>query len=138
MPMSFYILNDQNCVYVRCQGMITVSETMEAFQDYASRPDFRPGQSQLIDLSDVTDYERDFTKIMSLQAQQADVYLSSDTPIYLIFIAPNSLTQSMAMSSLRSWRNLPGVVPMVLSDLDEAVEVLSANGLSPTKLRALV
>ena len=127
MPLAFRILGDHNLVYVSCTGFITVSNALEAFRSYSDHHDFRPGQSQLIDLSDVTGYERDFTKIMSFQAQQADVYLLSDAPIHLIFVATNDLTRSMAMSALRSWEDVSGVVPLLLSSIEEAETVLSLN-----------
>lgn len=138
MPLAFRILGEHNLVYVSCTGYVTVSETLEAFQAYADHDDFRPGQSQLIDLSDVTGYERDFTNIMSLQAQQADVYLLSDAPIHLIFVATNKLTRSMAMASLRSWEDVTGVVPLVLSSIEEAETVLSLDKHALSKATVLV
>ena len=129
MAVDFRILPDSNVVLVFCSGHVTVAETLAAFDRYTSSPDFRPGQSQLIDLSDVEAYERDFTRIMSLQAHQTEAYFSNsiapNQTTHLIYVAPNELSQTMAMSSLRSWRNLPGIVPLVVQSLDDALEILS-------------
>lgn len=125
MPVKFSVLPDHNLVLVTFSGMVTLAETTEAFDRYSSHPDARPGQSHLVDLSAVTEYERDFTKIMALQAHQVDVFLKADAPIYLIFVAPTELTRTMAMAAVRSWQNLPGVIPLVLTSLDEARAVLS-------------
>lgn len=110
---------------------MTVAETLAAFDRYTSSSDFRPGQSQLIDLSRVEEYERDFTRIMSLQAHQAETYFSKNMipgqVTHLIYVAPNELTQKMAMSSLRSWKGIPGIVALVLQDLNEAFDVLALD-----------
>ena len=127
MPVTFTVLPAHNLVHVHCNGLVTVAETMTAFDTYSAHPDTHPGQSQLVDLTGVTDYERDFARIMSLQAHQVDVYLEAENPIFLIFVAPNELTLTMAMSSVRSWQNLPGVIPLVLSSLDEALAVLALD-----------
>lgn len=125
MPLTFRIYPKRNLVYVHCTGQVTVGETRQAFGEYSVHDDFKPGQTQLVDLTDVTGFERDFTAIMALQAMQTDVYLASDTRPYLLFVAPNELTRAMAMAALRSWQDLDGVVPLVLSSLSQALEVLS-------------
>ncbi len=134
MPLNFRILSQHNLVYVSCTGRVTVDQVLTAFKSYATHPDFEPGQTQLLDLSNVTDYERDFTKIMSLQAQQTDVYLKTENRPFLLFIAPNELTRGMAMTAVRSWQDLDGVIPLVLSSLAEALEVLSLQDLSRESL----
>lgn len=127
MPVSHRTLPEHALVHVLCSGSVTVAETQNALQAYARDPDSAPGQSLLIDLTNVTAYERDFPKIMSLQAQQAEVYLRSDTKVHLIYIAPNKLTQSMAMAALRSWKSLDGVIPLLVATLPEALDVLGLS-----------
>ena len=125
MPVKFRVLPDHSLVHVTFSGLVTVAEATEAFDRYTSHPDSHPRQSHLVDLSGVAEYERDFTKIMALQAHQVDVFLEADAPIYLIFVAPTELTRTMAMAAVRSWQHLPGVVPLVLNSIDEALDVLS-------------
>lgn len=125
MAVEFQIQSDHNLVFVSFRGHVTVSETMAAFDKYANHPDFRPGQTQLVDLSQVKSYERDFTKIMALQAHQTEAFLGSENRPYLMFIAPNKLTRGMAMAAVRSWQHLNAVVPLVVSSIAEAAEVLS-------------
>lgn len=127
MAVDFAILAELNVVFVRCHGDVNVAQTLAAFERYVSSEDFRPGQSQLVDLTNVTSYERDFTQIMSLQALQAEAYFNPNGSTHLIYVAPNEKTQKMAMASLRSWRNVPGVVPLLVLDVEAALEVLSVD-----------
>ena len=68
---------------------------------------------------------------MSLQAHQAETYFSKNLmpgqATHLIYVAPNELTQTMAMSSLRSWKGIPGIVALVVRNLDEALDVLALD-----------
>ena len=72
MPIDVRILPKRGLVYVRYEGGISVPETAEAFGAYMQHPDMRPGQKQLIDLTRVTDWDRDFAGLMRLQAGKAD------------------------------------------------------------------
>ncbi|WP_372886808.1 hypothetical protein [Shimia sp.] len=130
MPLSYRIYPQHNLVYVHCTGRVTVDETLAAFASYAAHRDCAPGQAQLVDLTEVTDYERDFTRIMALQAHQSDVFLASGSHPFLIFVAPTALSRTMAMAAVRSWQDLGAVVPLVLSRLSEALEVLSVKALT--------
>lgn len=133
MPVTFRILPAHSLTYVRFSGQVDLNETFAGFEDYTRHPDFRPHQSQLIDLTEVRDYERDFSRIMELQAHQTDTFLGGKTPVHLIFVAPDDMTQSMAMAALRSWKNLHAVVPLVLPSLAQACEVLAID---PSELSA--
>lgn len=68
MPVTFRILPAHSLTYVRFSGQVDLNETFAEFDNYTRHPDFRPHQSQLIDLTEVRDYERDFSRIMELQA----------------------------------------------------------------------
>jgi hypothetical protein len=74
-----------------------------------------------------------FSRIMELQAHQTEAFLGGKTPVHLIFVAPDDVTQSMAMAALRSWNNLHAVVPLVLPSLAQACEVLAID---PSELSA--
>ncbi|WP_197915886.1 hypothetical protein [Thiosulfatihalobacter marinus] len=133
MPVTFRILPTHSLAYVRFSGQVDLRETFAEFDNYTRHPDFRPHQSQLIDLTEVRDYERDFSRIMELQAHQTEAFLGGKTPVHLIFVAPDDVTQSMAMAALRSWNNLHAVVPLVLPSLAQACEVLAID---PSELSA--
>ncbi|WP_204114125.1 hypothetical protein [Shimia biformata] len=100
---------------------------MSGISDFRENPAFQAGLSQILDLTDVTEFERDFAKIMSLQATQVEALTGADAPAYFIFIAPNELTQAMANSALKSWREIDAVVPLVLNSLQDACDVLGLD-----------
>lgn len=129
MPVNYRVYAEQSLVYVWCFGEVTVEQSLTSFQQYTQDPDYSEGQSQLIDLTDVTKYERNFAEIISLQAHLAEAFvnteLPSTSPSHLIYVAPTEMTQAMAMASLRSWKNLPNVIPLVVQNLDEALDILS-------------
>ncbi|MEQ9694027.1 hypothetical protein [Shimia sp. SDUM112013] len=127
MSVRFKILPETNLVYVLCSGEVTIDETLDSFSAYAMHKEFKPGQNQMIDLSQVTGYERDFPRIMALQAEQADVFLSTGKRPHLIFVAPTPLTQSMAMTALRSWQQLEGALPVVVQTIPEALDILGLD-----------
>ena len=141
MPVNYRVYPEQSLVYVRCFGEVTVEQSLTSFRQYTQDPEYAEGQSQLIDLTDVTKYERNFAEIISLQAHLAEAFVSTQlpsvSPSYMIYVAPTEMTQAMAMASLRSWKNLPSIIPLVVQNLDEALEILSL-GISLQEARLLL
>lgn len=135
MPVSFRIYPQHNLAHAMFEGEVTLSEAIDGFQAYTRHPDFQAAQSQIVDLTRVTGYERDFTRIMELQALQAEYFLGGNSKPFLIFVAPDELTQSMAMAALRSWSSVDGIVPLIVSELAGALDVLGlgANSLAVTQ-----
>ena len=124
MPISFRILPGRGLVYVRYAGHISFSETAQAFGEYMRHPDMRLGQQQLIDLSLVTDWVRDFGALLKLQAQKADAFLGAGHEVLFVYLAPSDRTQPMARMVLRSWEDVPGVIPLIAETEADALEVL--------------
>ncbi|WP_133169926.1 hypothetical protein [Shimia abyssi] len=89
--------------------------------------DFRHGQSQIVDLRDVVSYERDFTRIMEFQALRTEAFMGASAPIHLIYIAPNEATHAMAMTALRSWKDIDGIIALILGSIEEACDVLAID-----------
>lgn len=135
MPVSFDILKNHSLVYVRYSGLAEISETFQAFGAYMQHPDFRPGQKQLVDLTHITDYERDFTAIMGAQAKKAEVFLMGATETLIVYLAPNPKSYEMARMICQSWEDVEGVVPIVQQSETDALSLL---GLSETSLSELL
>ena len=124
MPIDFRILPERGLVYIRYEGVITFPETAQAFGAYMQHPDMRPGQKQLIDLARVTDWEKDFSGLLKLQAEKADAFLGSGHETLFVYFAPTEPTRVMARMILRSWEDVPGVIPLLQETEADALDVL--------------
>lgn len=124
MPVSFKIFPERGLVYVRYTGFARLDESLEVFGRYATHPDFRPGQKQLVDLSDVTGIETDYVKLFALQARKADVFLGHDVQTLLVYYAPTSVSMELAESVIRSWEPSGSVIPLIQEDEGESLQLL--------------
>ncbi|MDX2483911.1 MAG: hypothetical protein QNK42_09685 [Pseudodonghicola sp.] len=114
-----------------------MEDTLAAFADYARDPDCKPGQKQLVDLSKITGYEPDFTKMMQVQANKADVFVAEGAETLMVYYAPNKLTQDLARLALRSWEPFDYIVALVQEDDAQALELLGQPERSLDALWAL-
>jgi hypothetical protein len=135
MSLSFRILPDRGLVYVRYFGHVMIADSMTAFADYMRHPDSRPGQKHLVDLSAVTGFEKDFTRILELQALKTEHFVGQPMETLLAYYAPSAEAQQMAALVLRSWEGTDHIVARVL--LTEA-ETLAVLGLSETRIDDLL
>ena len=124
MPLTYTIIPDHNLVYVRYWGFAQLSDTLKVFGDYAADTAFRPDQKHLIDLSEITDFERSFVDLVSAQAAKADAILQSQAPTMMVYLAPTQVAQAMARSILKSWDGLDVTVGRTAQDMDEALSML--------------
>ena len=124
MPASFHIFPARNLVFVRYEGIVTLDDTARAFGAYASDPDCRPGQQQLVDLARITDWDRDFAGMMRLQAKKADTFHGNGSETLMVFHAPTGEARSMAQMVQRSWEGVSSVVTIVQPTEAEALAVL--------------
>lgn len=133
MPVTYRIHRDIGLVHISYTGFAVLDDSFAAIGRYMRDPDFRPGQKQLVDLSGVTGYEKDFAKLMALQARKVEAF--SDGPASLaVYYAPTEPGLSMARLIARSWRELGVIVAVVHDDEAEAMGLL---GLPETSLDAL-
>ena len=135
MSLSFRILKSHGLVYVRYEGFARLEDTMRVFGEYAQHPDCRPGQKQLVDLSDVTGIEENFAELMKLQAAKADVFMAEGAQTIIVYYAPNSLSRRMCNMIVRSWEPFDSVVALVIEDEGQALSVL---GLAETSIAQLL
>ncbi len=131
MPLTYRIFPSHGLVYVRYEGFALLDETISAFSDYAAHPDWRPGQKQLVDLSRVTGFERNFPKLFELQARKADQFYRPGVETLIVYLATTPTVWDMCRSILRSWEGVRGVVPRVQ---DTEAGALAILGLSETRI----
>jgi len=124
MSVSYRILPNRGLVYIRYAGMMTLAEAEAALRAYAQDPAFRPGQMQLVDLSAVDGWERDFPRLMALQAQKAEVFFNQIHPTLLVSLAPTPQTQKVANVINRSWDGIDGVRYLTAQTEAEALALL--------------
>ena len=135
MPTVLEILPDRGIVYMRQSGHLMVADSQKALADYARHPQARPGQQCLVDFSGVTSIERDWTKVMALQAEVAETMLPRTQEMLLIFYAPTPLTLELASVIVNSWDGVPDILPRIAQREDEALAIL---GLPETRIADLL
>ncbi|MEL7092356.1 MAG: hypothetical protein AAFN94_11535 [Pseudomonadota bacterium] len=136
MPLDFRIFPERGLVVVRYEGMARVADTMRVFGEYAAHPDFSPGQKQLVDLTALTDYERDFAAVMELQAAKADHLAGPGAQSLIVYLAPGPVAREMSALITRSWEDVDAVIACILESEAEALEVLGQKERSLAELYA--
>lgn len=126
MPATYQILPSHNLVYVRYSGAMMVEDSLKAFGGYSRDPAARPGQRHLVDLSRITDMERDFARIMQLQATKGAELAMRETETLMIYFANTPLSLRAAALAKNGWSDSQGVIAIVLEREDA---VMSALGL---------
>lgn len=128
MPSSFRIIPRLGLVLIEHSGFITVQESLDSIAAYAVHPDARPGQKHLATFAQVTDYERDWLRIMSIQARLADVVVPSDHETLLVMHAPHKVAREVAILIRKSWEGNGGVIPNIVQTEAEALSLLGIKG----------
>ncbi len=127
MPVSFRILKSHKLVYVRYEGHANIDETIASFGQYASHPDCEPGQNQLIDLSGLTGYDKDFARMMETQAQKADVFLADGAQPMVVYLSPTKISQKMSAMIVKSWEPFVAIIPIIVQSVSEACDILGVH-----------
>lgn len=137
MSVSFQILASRGLVYVRYSGFARLDDTFVAFGQYMRHPDFRPGQKQLVDLSGVTGFERDYARLFAMQSIKADAFLNGDAQTLIVYYAPGEEAQRLCQLVARSWEPVASVVALVQQHEDEALALLGQAETSIAELLAV-
>ncbi len=124
MPATFQILPKYNLVYVQYSGVMLVEDSLAAFGEYARHPDARPGHRHLIDLSRITDMERDFTRVMQLQAAKGEDLANREEETMMVYLANTPISQKAAALARNGWSDAHGVIAIVQNTEDEALASL--------------
>lgn len=134
MSVTFHILANRGLVYVRYDGFARVEDSLRAFGAYAQHPDCRPGQKQLVDLSGVTGFERNYAELFKLQALKADVFNDGAAQTLIVYYAPDREVFGMARLIERSWEPFPSVVSLVQQSEADALALLGQRETSFAEL----
>ena len=119
MPVTFRIIPDRGLVVVWYAGHATIDETLAATKSYITHPDYAAGQKQLIDLSQIESFEKDYVRFMNMQAAKAERFTNSGVESLAVYIAPTPISQEVSEMFARSWEDVDAVVPLVqLSEAD--------------------
>lgn len=124
MSVNYKILVERSLVYVRYAGKVNVADSVRSLADYTRDPEMRPGQNLLINLAEVTEWERNYAALMLHQARKADIVLGNGHDVLLVYHAPTIQSQSMARQILRSWDQVAGVVPLVMESEAAVLDLL--------------
>ena len=134
MGISVRVLPEWGLVYIRYSGRMSLDESNKAFAEYVAHPDFRPCQKQLVDLREVTDWERDFGKLMALQARKADAFVDPNCSTIVAAIASTETTRKVADFVGRSWDGIDSVAYLVAETEAHALDLLGLAAESLSEL----
>ncbi|MEL6466732.1 MAG: hypothetical protein AAFQ58_17340 [Pseudomonadota bacterium] len=124
MPVRFRIIPERGLVVVRYSGFVAIDDTMDATRAYVSHPDYVNGQKQLVDFTQITDYERDYVRFMQMQASKAGRLAKAGVQSLVVYIAPTTIAQELSALFIKSWDQVDAVVPMVQHSEAEALTLL--------------
>ena len=124
MPLSFRILPERGLVVVRYSGFALIDDTVSATARYVVDPHYAPGQKQLVDMTALTGYEKDYVRFMEMQASKAERFSDAGVQTLVVYVAPTPVSQEVAGLFLRSWDDVPAVVPMIQRTEAEALTLL--------------
>ncbi|MEL6618982.1 MAG: hypothetical protein AAFP16_08910 [Pseudomonadota bacterium] len=124
MPLSFRIFPDRGLVLARYSGFALIEETMSATAGYVSHPDYAVGQKQLIDMTGITGYEKDYVRFMNMQAGKAERLSNAGVQTMVAYVAPTPVSQEIAGLFLRSWDDVNAVIPTVQHSEAQALAIL--------------
>lgn len=135
MTTSYTILAHHNLVIVRYSGRVTNAEVLRTLTDYLSDPQFVPGQSQLIDLSEVETFDIDFKGMMHVNTRKADSLRHATAPVISVYIAPDETSFGMARMMQQLSESLPMLTTIIHRDEPAALAELGL-GDKPVSKRA--
>lgn len=124
MPVHFQIFPHRGFVLARFTGHILLEDCLSSAQAYAAHPDANPHQNQVIDLSGMTGYERDFIKMMRTMAQLPDHLLKAGAEPMIIYIASTPVAQEVLGFVIRSFDGTMPAVVRVTESEEQALEIL--------------
>ncbi len=124
MPVAFRILPRSGLVYTRFEDRILIDEIISTFREYSRHPDAHPAQKHLVDLSRVSAISWDYVKLMQLQALKAGFFCGGGSQTLKVYYCPTKLSLSVAKMILRSWDDVPGVIPLISESEADALHVL--------------
>lgn len=137
MPVEFTIFPQRGLVVVRYFGYVAINDTLIATETYVSDPDYVAGQKQLVNMTEVTGFEKDYVQFMGMQARLTERLIRSNLQSLVVYIAPTNISRELSAVFVRSWIDVGTVVPLVqdseadglalLGQPEETLDVLLAT-----------
>ena len=124
MPVTFKIIPKRQLILFTYSGLVTLQESMDIVAQSARDPLYQPWQRHLCDLSAVTEVERDFLRLMQMQAKIAETFQPQAHDTIVLFYAPTKAGQMMAEMARKSWEGLNSVLVMVQHSEAQALAML--------------
>ena len=124
MPVEFKIFPKRGLVVVQFSGYATVNDTLTATAAYISHPEYDAGQKQLVNMAEVTDFEKDYVRFMSMQARKTERLARCETQSLVVYIAPTAISRELSGLFVRSWIDIASVVPLIQDSESEALALL--------------
>ncbi|MBY4891715.1 hypothetical protein KUL25_02925 [Rhodobacteraceae bacterium N5(2021)] len=138
MPLTYEIFPSRGVVLITYSGRADIDETARVFADFAQHPEAKPGQKHLLDLSRVTDVERDFPRLMALQARKAGELGLPIMPSMLVYYCPTRISRHMADMVYKSWDGLNGPALAIIEEEAEALALVGCPEASIADLKRRV
>lgn len=127
MSVTFQVIPRLGLVYVRYEGRMDIAAAGAAVAEYQRHPHYAPGQKQLVDLAAVTEWERDFPRLLALQAAKADVFHDPAAPVLVVAHAPSATARKLADYVSRSWDGIDAVAYRVAASEADALDLLGLS-----------
>jgi hypothetical protein len=124
MPVRFHIFPERGLVVVRYSGFATINDTMAATKAYLAHPDYSAGQKQLVDMTQITGYEKDYVRFMNMQAAKAGRLATAGVQSLVVYIANTPESLDVSAMFIRSWIDVDAVVPMLQHTEADALTIL--------------
>jgi hypothetical protein len=124
MPVRFHIFPERGLVVVRYSGFATINDTMAATKAYLAHPDYSAGQKQLVDMTQITGYEKDYVRFMNMQAAKAGRLATAGVQSLVVYIANTPESLDVSSMFIRSWIDVDAVVPMLQHTEADALTIL--------------
>lgn len=124
MAVEFKILPERGLVVVICSGFVMIDDFVDATKIYLAHPDYAAGQKQLIDLTDLTGFEKDYVRFMKMQAEKAERLAGLGVQSIAVYVAPTPISRDVSAVFVRSWGDVDAVIPLVQHTEAEALALL--------------
>ena len=124
MPIEFSTSLDLDLLYARWYDRVDLAQFKENFKRYLSDENYRPGRTELIDLSDLAHFDLDFRRIWGIlsmvNAQLPGVKVTTRT----VLIAPFDLMFGFSRMFQSLAENAGGVKVEVYRNEEDALTAL--------------
>ncbi|MEO0936963.1 MAG: hypothetical protein AAFY38_02285 [Pseudomonadota bacterium] len=135
MPIDFRIFADRGLVLIQASGFVTIDETVAGMARYEAQTTFDANHKQLVDLTRVTGFERDYARFLEIQADKAGRFTAAGAQMLIVYLAPTAEAQAIASLFARSWECTDTIVATIQHEEARALSVL---GQPETSLRDLL